>query len=70
MQRFIEMKCFRKYLQYLQLKKEYDANKVNAIKSLKNKKLIMFYRNCKNLANTLKLMNIGQSGVGHHCTIC
>jgi hypothetical protein len=34
----IEIKCLQKYLQYLQQKKEYDANKVNAIKSLKKKK--------------------------------
>jgi hypothetical protein len=36
--RFIEMKCLRKYLQYLQPKKEYDANKTNATKSFKKKK--------------------------------
>ncbi len=38
MQRFIEMKCLRKYLQHLQHKKEYDVNKVNVAKSLKKKK--------------------------------
>jgi hypothetical protein len=38
MQRFIEMKCLQENLQCLQHKKEYDANKVNAAKSLKNKK--------------------------------
>jgi hypothetical protein len=32
MQRFIEMKCLREYLQYLQQKKEYDANKANVAK--------------------------------------
>jgi hypothetical protein len=39
MQRFIEIKCFWKYLQYLQYKKEYDANKVNVVKSFKKKKI-------------------------------
>jgi hypothetical protein len=38
MQRFIEMKCFQEYLQYLQQKKEYDVDKTNATKSLKMKK--------------------------------
>ncbi len=38
MQRFVEMKCLQKYIQYLQHKKEYDANKTNAAKSFKKKK--------------------------------
>ncbi len=32
------MKCLQKYLQYLQHKKEYDANKANATKSFKKEK--------------------------------
>jgi hypothetical protein len=52
MQRFIEMKCLQKYLQYLQQKKEYDVNKINVAKSLKKKNKIMFYRNLIFLTNS------------------
>ncbi len=34
----------------------------------RRKKLNMFYMNCKNLTNTLKLMKRGQNGVDHHYT--
>jgi hypothetical protein len=38
MNKFNKMKCLREYLQYLQLKKEYDEKKVGVAKTLKKKK--------------------------------
>jgi hypothetical protein len=37
MKKFNQMKCLWEYLQYLQLKKEYDDKKVGVVKTLKKK---------------------------------
>jgi hypothetical protein len=47
-------------------KKEYDANKVNVAKSLKNKKINYVLHELKKI----ELMKRGQSGVSYHCTTC
>jgi hypothetical protein len=63
MQRFIEIKCLQEYLQYLQQKKEYDANKVNVAKSLKKKKTYYVLHELKKIDQQLKV-NEGRSKWG------
>jgi hypothetical protein len=55
MQRFIEMKCLQEYLQYLYKKKEDDANKVDAIESLKKKKIDYVLQELKKIVQQLKV---------------
>jgi hypothetical protein len=49
------MKCLQEYLQYLQQKKEYDANKVNALESLKKKKTNYALHELKKIDQQLKV---------------
>jgi hypothetical protein len=45
MERFQEIKGLKDYLEYLTLKKVYEAKKASASLTLEKKKLIMFYNN-------------------------
>ncbi len=69
MNRFNRMKCLQEYMQYLQLKKEYDEKKIGVAKTLKKRSMTMFKKNYTNLTNMSRPQKRGQNGVGHHYTI-